>query len=62
MVKVKATLITRQSIKGGFLMPIALLTYQIHERQQCHNKQTKLHQIIEVKLIFHMTSPPIYVR
>lgn len=23
MVKVKATLITRQSIKGGFLMPIA---------------------------------------
>ena len=24
--------------KGGFLMPTALLTYQIHERQQCHDK------------------------
>ena len=31
-------------------MPKALLTYQIHERQQCHDKNTELHEIIEIKL------------
>lgn len=40
-------------VKGGFSCPKALLTYHIHERQQCYNKQSKLHQIIKIILIIH---------
>ena len=42
---------TAQSTGKVFVM---LLTNQINESQQCHKKDTKLHQIVEVELvIFH---------
>ena len=48
--------------KGGFLLPKALLTYQVHERQQCHDKNTELHEIIEIKLVFHLGITSILCR